>query len=76
MNNLKTRLEYLKKYRDCTITHTILHNKEKVLLFSYNKTKKMYQITYFSTLSIEYYSDIQSTLTAIDEALRNLEPSR
>jgi hypothetical protein len=80
MNNLKTRLEFLKKYSDCEITHTISHNKEKVISFSYNKPKKMYQIIYFPTLSIRYYRTLESTFTAInkaiDKALHNLEVSR
>jgi hypothetical protein len=76
MNNLKLMLESLKKYGDCEITHTISHHKQKVISISYNKAKKMYQITYLPTLSIEYYSNIQLTVTAIDKALDNLEVSR
>ena len=61
----------MKYYGDCHITQTFSKDGQEVLSVNYIKGSDSFEVTYIKTSSVETYSDIESTASAIKKAVMN-----
>jgi hypothetical protein len=73
LNTIRKLLDWLYLYRYSDITHTFSENEIPIVSVCYITLSGYYQLIYLNSLSIQYFSDVESATLAINEIIKNVE---